>query len=1782
MALFPCVAFAKRFRFRSLFARAIALLVLFVLIAQGFIVGPVTRVGASTRKPVVDTSSPPQPFIVTETSSIAQTLATTLFMVAGIAKPAPGKDEAAATMSAKPLPTLFASASPAELAAMRLNPKEATGGTDLYSRNFGWGTSLVSLPGRSGLDLNLGISYNSLVWLKDSPNSTMYFDPDLDNVSPGFRLGLPEVEAKYTSTVTSLNSYLMVTPEGRRVEFRDSGSGIDFVTADSSYTTLNEVWPRRGIAPNKLIVTSTDGTQMTYEWEVSAWKCTSVQDRNGNYISLTYNVTSGKLETMTDTLGRVVTVNYTSDYPTSITQTWKDTNGSGSNVTHTWATLDYTNVTVSTSFSGLSVNGPANSTTVKALEKITYADGSFTKFEYNGYVQVKKISNLAADTTWLIPHVLNYLSTDLDSVSGSQTDCPRFGTTRSWVENFNLDGSGVPQEVVTTNTAPSSTTFSGPYATENASVVKVAMTGDPDHHYTRIFFGPASDYREGLPLRTEDCTDTGSSCSTRVRWTWNSWTQDNTGVGYITNPRTTETRVGDGTNTKRTTIGYGSNGFGLPEEVKVYDADLSTVLKTQTTSYSSDTAYLTRRIIGLPTETKLYEGTTSGTLMSKVTYAYDYDDDFAVSGMGQNNTGATQHDDTNYGATFSLGRGNLTSVTRWDATAPTTSGSAVTSTILYNITGGVVAKTDPLSHTVKIGYTDSFNSTLGVSTYAYPTTVTDPNSKDTTIKYRYDFGATVEATPPPRSGSTAERKTVSTYSDDTGRITRNATWLYASSAWSEHNYSRYEYPTNGIQTQSYAPIVDADGDGNIAEDEVYTESWLDGAGRVRRSRTEHPGSTGGWAATQTEYDILGRVYRTSVPTEVSVSGTTWTPAGDDSTRGWLWNIHKYDWKGRPIRDIKTDGIDSSTLNDSDVLYSYDGCGCAGGQVTTIQGENVIETDYQGNNANTLGRRKQKIYEDILGRPVKTEVFEWNGSTVYTTTVNTYNGRDQVTQSRKYAGTTSATTYQDTTMSYDGHGRLYQSHRPEQRIQPNTLKYTTYSYNADDSIQSVTDGRGAVTGYTYNSRGLATNIAYTVPSGSGIEDPSDIGFSYDNLGNRTQMTDGLGQVDYEYDSLSKLTAETRDFTDTLDDAPISGGKFKLEYTYNLTGGLKSLKDPYGQQFNYSQDKVGRLSSVIGSTSFDGITTYTSSPTYNARGILTGLSYGNGVSMSATSFNSRLQATNFEVKKGTTSLVKKQYQFLSDGSLKYSKDELDSKWDRMYKYDNVGRTEYGLSGAEARGSLGDYTSVPYRRQYQYNKFDQIEQFYGYYYDTVDTVAYGYWNNRQQYPATADDDGNILDDGDTVYQHDAAGHLFSTAFRDPETSTLSTATIDSFDGLGQLTKRDHSGVTNYYIRSTVLNTVISDTLLTGAKLNTYIPANGAVLATQTAHTVGGTAMERVAFIHQDPRGSSIQTTEANGDLTQPGGRTGEYDPMGRNVTNRFDYMTLNTLPPEGGGDMFGSSSGYRPGKYEFTSDGMPVPYSVVQQKIESGRIEGVFGLARLQMYFNSWRDVRDISSTDRQWLRDTGESIGSMISMAINRQGPSKECLSALDAVKADEGAYRRALNHRADLEKAVQDHQDVSENFRDSFGWQMLAAIGIRESGFDDRDEVGGGGGQGVFQITGTNVSAEVRQSVEKSADWVLTNKLANVYMEPVVQGQPLSVLWTLRNYNAGGKSSHGRKMSLEILKTGSVNAADWDRGTGYPGLNLKKAPIDLNKGNYVSSVLRIARDCFGDPKTSINF
>ncbi len=1388
------------------------------------------------------------------------------------------------------------------LAKERIAPRNATGGTNLYSQNFGWAASLVGLAGRGGLDMGLGISYNSLIWTK--VDDTIYFDTNQDNISPGFRFGLPVIEQGYFVpggiSTDPYWTYIMVTPSGGRTEFRQVGVSEVFETADSSYLQLVasvEPDPNEPAEDLELTLRGTDGTQMKFAWLGGAYRCTEIKDRNGNYITVEYTE-AGLLETITDTLGREVIVNYDQElYPISITQTWKTDNGSGSNVTHKWAEFSYSTVEIDTDFEELTVAGPPNEWEMKVLDKIEYPDESYTKFHYNGYAQVWKVENFAANDD-----LLNAVRSDLESPATDLTDVPRFTTTWSKAANFNTDGYGVPLETQVTSTISFDESYSLPGSlTGDATLIEVEMAGHPYDAVSKIYVGE-SGWREGLTLATEDhAAPVEGGTVALQRWSWTNWTQDDEGSDEVLNPRVVETRVGDGTSTRKTQIDHLKVGetdvslFGLIDEVRVYDSDLTTVLKKQQTDYDLDSAYTSRRIIGLPAETRVYGYEVSSlNLMSKVTYEYD-EGDFSDTGLGQD-ISPVQHDSANYDDEFIVGRGNLTSMTRWSVEYPTTSGEAVTSSLKYNTAGSVVARTTPWdgtnTRTIKIGYADNWNSTGNPTTYAYPTSLTDPANTASTVKYRYDIGANVEAASPAPAGQTYGKTTKRVF-DAVGRLQKHS--VYVNTA--EQAYTRYEYPANGVQSKVYRTLVDTNANGPDGADEVLSESWADGAGRTRRSRVPHTFDGGGdtetWAGTITEYDILGRVARQSVPTEVDGS---WEPDGDDTA--FLWTHQKYDWMGRVIRKIATDGADSPTLNDSDVLISYAGCGCAGGMVTTVEGERVPIPGTEN-----FARRKQKVYQDILGRTWKTEAYEWDGTTVYATAVNTFNGKDQVTRTREFAGSASSETFQDTTATFDGHGRLKTSHRPEQRS-GETLKYTTYNYNPDDSILNITDGRGVVTNYIYNSRGLVEEMTWEVGE-TGVTDAHDVEFGYDALGNRTSMTDGLGTVAYEYDPLSRMTAETRDFTDTLANAP--NGVFRLEYTYTQGGQLKSLKDPYGEQINYAHDKLSRLSTVTGS-SFGGVTSYASSPHYRAWGGLRGVEYGNGMQM-AVEYNNRLQPESFlvnETGEPSNKLFDRSYEYYADGRLKLADEDSNAysqRFDRLFTYDQMGRVKDAKSGIEAHGQTQtEPIFLPYRQSYYHNAFGNVTGRDSTLWDYTEgdwDFSYTVTNNRVAGYGYDADGRQVSGDG-IAFEYDSTGGMIETG------RAMSYETEMFRDGAGREAKRSNrvwdgeedewgEWKTTYSLYSSVLGRVVSEAVETGAKRRTFVVAGGQEIARQA---YSEESEQVVGFVHRDASGLSGRSTNAGTGTASStyASVAEEFDALGNNVGTRGHL----SRPPHEGGSM------------------------------------------------------------------------------------------------------------------------------------------------------------------------------------------------------------------------------------------------------------------------------------------
>ncbi|MCW5970865.1 MAG: hypothetical protein KIT57_20360 [Blastocatellales bacterium] len=325
------------------------------------------------------------------------------------------------------IPAMAAPPSFPSLAAAKLDPRYRVGeqGEDLFSGNFHFGLPLVSLPGRSGMDLNLTLSYNSLVWIKY--NGIMSFDYDHNpTLTPGFRLGLPELDGSHA--VNGIAHYIVTLPSGKRVGLQEIATN-QYEATDSSYLFLRVDPPSQ-----TMTLYTPDGTQFLYSVPSgeSRYRCTQIKDRNGNYLTVGYTTIGTGPDTLvvvgsiTDTLGRVINFNYDPEtlHLLTITQNWQSQ-------TRIWAQFDYGTLTIQTNFGSLTVDGPANSTQIPVITRVITGDGARHTLVYNSWGQVQDIWRYGeADNQRA---AIDYVFPD---ASAPLSDCPRYFQRNDYAANW--------------------------------------------------------------------------------------------------------------------------------------------------------------------------------------------------------------------------------------------------------------------------------------------------------------------------------------------------------------------------------------------------------------------------------------------------------------------------------------------------------------------------------------------------------------------------------------------------------------------------------------------------------------------------------------------------------------------------------------------------------------------------------------------------------------------------------------------------------------------------------------------------------------------------------------------------------------------------------------------------------------------------------------------------------------------------------------------------------------------------------------------------------------------------------------------------------------------------------------------------------------------------------------------------------------------------------------------------------------------------------------------------
>jgi len=118
---------------------------------------------------------------------------------------------------------------------------------------------------------------------------------------------------------------------------------------------------------------------------------------------------------------------------------------------------------------------------------------------------------------------------------------------------------------------------------------------------------------------------------------------------------------------------------------------------------------------------------------------------------------------------------------------------------------------------------------------------------------------------------------------------------------------------------------------------------------------------------------------------------------------------------------------------------------------------------------------------------------------------------------------------DTRYFYNPSGYLYQMTYPLAGAgggtiaagSRDTVTFTNYDYNGN--VQTRVDGNGVVTSYAYNDpESLLTGISYAYPNTYGGGRTGNVALGYDAYGRRAGMTDGTGNITYNYDDSDNPT------------------------------------------------------------------------------------------------------------------------------------------------------------------------------------------------------------------------------------------------------------------------------------------------------------------------------------------------------------------------------------------------------------------------------------------------------------------------------------------------------------------------------------------------------------------------------------------------------------------------------------------------------------------------------------
>ena len=185
----------------------------------------------------------------------------------------------------------------------------------------------------------------------------------------------------------------------------------------------------------------------------------------------------------------------------------------------------------------------------------------------------------------------------------------------------------------------------------------------------------------------------------------------------------------------------------------------------------------------------------------------------------------------------------------------------------------------------------------------------------------------------------------------------------------------------------------------------------------------------------------------------------------------------------------------------------------------------------------------------------------------------------------------------TQYQYDDFGRRFKV------ISPDTGT-TQYKHDEAGNIIQKTDARGTVVNYTYDTLNRLTAVQFPADSTQNITHTYDSTSVTYGKGRLTGRTDFSGSYTFYYDAQGNLTKEEKTINSLV---------YTTQYTYNKDNNLTSITYPTGRTVTFTLDVTGKTTQV-GTTLNGNPKTLASSITYLPYGGITGLTFGNTLSLS----------------------------------------------------------------------------------------------------------------------------------------------------------------------------------------------------------------------------------------------------------------------------------------------------------------------------------------------------------------------------------------------------------------------------------------------------------------------------------------------------------------------------------------------------------------------------------------